>query len=205
MCHQGFSGLSKIVKVVKLSEWPRLNGVHYQTAWLWAKNGQMPVPVVKTATGRYLVLAENAPVDTGRAVAYCRVSSAEQTADLERQAGRVAAGATALGLSITEVVAEVGSGLDARRPKLAKLLRDSAVTTIVVEHRDRLARFGVEHLTCALQATGRRIVVLDDAELPDDLVRDMTEILTWFCVRVYGRRSAGRKAKAAMVAVEVTP
>lgn len=190
---------------MKLSEWARRNGVHYQTAWLWAKNGQMPVPVVKTATGRYLVLAENAPADTSRAVAYCRVSSAEQKADLERQAGRVAAGATALGLTLAGVVTEVGSGLNARRPKLAKLLRDPQVICIVVEHRDRLARFGVEHLSCALQATGRRIVVLDDAELADDLVRDMTEILTSFCARRYGRRSAARKAKAAMTAVEATP
>ena len=179
--------------------------MHYQTAWLWAKNGQMPVPVVKTATGRYLVLAENTPVDTGRAVAYCRVSSADQKADLERQSGRVAAGATALGLSLTGVVTEVGSGLDTRRPKLAKLLRDPQVTCIVVEHRDRLARFGMEHLTCALEATGRRIVVLDDTESTEDLVRDMTEILTSFCARLYGRRSAARKAKAAMLAAEATP
>ncbi|MDT5027780.1 MAG: putative resolvase [Micromonosporaceae bacterium] len=164
----------------------------------------MPVPVTKTATGRYLVLAESLPA-AGRTVAYCRVSSADQTADLERQAGRVAAGATALGLVLSEVVTEIGSGLDARRAKLAKLLRDPTVTAIVVEHRDRLARFGVDHLTCALAATGRRIIVLDDTELADDLVRDMTEILTWFCAQLYGRRSAGRKAKAAMVAAEATP
>ena len=177
--------------------------MHYQTAWQWARDGNMPVPVVKTATGRYLVLAESTPAD-GRTVAYCRVSSADQKPDLERQAGRVAAGATALGLTLAEVVAEVGSGLNARRPKLAKLLSDPRVTTIVVEHRDRLARFGVEHLTCALQATGRRIVVLDDTELSDDLVRDMTEILTSFCARRYGRRSAAGKAKAAMLAAEAT-
>jgi len=168
----------------------------------------MPVPVTKTATGRYLVLAESTPA-VGRAVAYCRVSSADQKPDLERQAGRVAAGATALGLSLSEVVSEVGSGLNARRPKLAKLLGDPTVTTIVVEHRDRLARFGIEHLTCALQATGRRIVILDGAELADDLVddlvRDMTEILTSFCARLYGRRSAARKAKAATLAAEATP
>jgi putative resolvase len=163
----------------------------------------MPVPVVKTATGRYLVLAESVPTD-GRTVAYCRVSSADQKPDLERRAGRVAAGATALGLTLSEVVSEVGSGLNARRPKLAKLLSDPRVTTIVVEHRDRLARFGVEHLTCALRATGRRIVILDDAELSDDLVRDMTEILTSFRARLYGRRSAAREAAAAMRAAEVT-
>jgi putative resolvase len=188
---------------VKLSEWARRNGVHYQTAWLWAKEGRMPVPVIKTDTGRYLVLETPANED-GRTVAYCRVSSADQRDDLERQAGRVVTAATARGLTVAAVVTEVGSGLNARRPKLAKLLRDPQVTTIVVEHRDRLARFGVEHLTCALAATGRTIVVLDDTEVDDDLVRDMTQILTSFCARLYGRRSAKRKAEAAMAAAEAT-
>ncbi|MET8835103.1 IS607 family transposase [Micromonospora sp. NPDC004540] len=188
---------------MRLSEWARRNGVHYQTAWSWAKNGQMPVPVVKTDTGRYLVL-EPAAERSGRTVAYCRVSSSEQRADLERQAGRVVTAATARGLTVAEVVSEVGSGLNGNRPKLARLLRDPAVTTIVVEHRDRLARFGVEHLTCALAATGRSIVVIDDAEVADDLARDMLEVLTSFCARRYGRRSAGRKAKAAVAAAEVT-
>jgi putative resolvase len=178
--------------------------VHYQTAWSWATNGQMPVPVVKTDTGRYLVL-EAAADTTGRTVVYCRVSSADQKADLERQAGRVVTAATARGLTVAEVVSEVGSGLNGNRPKLAKLLRDPQVSTIVVEHRDRLARFGVEHLTCALAATGRSIVVIDDnpaAEVADDLVRDMVEVLTACCARRYGRRSAARKTKAAMTAME---
>ena len=181
---------------MRLSDWARLNGVHYQTAWSWAKNGQMPVPVIKTPTGRYLVQETTQP--TGRTVAYCRVSSSGQRADLERQAGRVVAAATAQGLTIADVVSEVGSGLNGNRPKLAKLLRDQQVSTIVVEHRDRLARFGVEHLTCALAATGRRIVVIDPAEVTDDLVRDMVDVLTSMCARLYGRRSARRRAEAAV-------
>lgn len=73
---------------MKLSDWAREQGVHYQTAWKWARDGKMPVPVVKTPTGRYLVMAtERAP--SGRVVGYCRVSSADQRADLERQVGRV--------------------------------------------------------------------------------------------------------------------
>jgi putative resolvase len=186
-----------MVSGVKLSEWARRNGVHYQTAWQWAKNGTMPVPVVKTATGRYLVLEQ--PADRqGRTVAYCRVSSAGQKPDLERQAGRVVAAATGMGLAVTDVVSEVGSGLDGKRPKLARLLRDSSVSVIVVEHRDRLARFGIEHLSAALEANGRRIVVIDDTEVEDDLVRDMTEVLTSMCARLYGRRSAARRARAAV-------
>ena len=182
---------------MKLSEWARRNGVHYQTAWKWARDGQMPVPVAKTATGRYLVL-EPTPAEEPRTVAYCRVSSADQKPDLERQAGRVVAAATGMGLAVAEVVTEVGSALNEKRPKLARLLADPAAGVIVVEHRDRLTRFGLEHLSAALAASGRRIVVIDDTEIEDDLVRDMSEVLTWFCARLYGRGSARRRARAAL-------
>ncbi len=163
----------------------------------------MPVPVVKTATGRYLILDQPSPSDE-RAVVYCRVSSADQKPELERQAGRVVAAATARGLTVADVVSEVGSALDGQRPKLAKLLRDPRAAVIVVEHRDRLARFGVDHLVCALQASGRRLVVLDEAEVVDDPVPDMLDVLTCLCARRYGRRSAARKARAAIEAAEMT-
>ncbi len=91
-------------------------------------------------------------------------------------------------------MAEVGSGLNGHRSKLLGLLGDPMVGTIVVEHRDRLARFGVEYLEAALAAQGRRVVVVDETEVADDLVRDMVEVLTSFCARLYGRRSAGRRA-----------
>ncbi len=74
------------------------------------------------------------------------------------------------------------------------------MTTIVVEHRERAARFGVEHVQAALSAQGRSIVMLDGTEVEDDLVRDMTEIITSFCARPYGRRSAERRAVAALSA-----
>lgn len=60
--------------------------------------------------------------------------------------------ATADGLAPTKVVAEVGSGFNGHRAKLLGLLKDPEVTTIVVEHRDRLARLGVEYLEAALAA-----------------------------------------------------
>jgi len=95
-------------------------------------------------------------------------------------------------------VTEVGSGMNGRRRKLAKLLSDPTAMTIVAEHRDRLARFGVEHLEAALRAQGRRIVVVEDSEVEDDLVRDMTEVLTSFCARLYGRRGARNRAEKAL-------
>ena len=87
-----------------------------------------------------------------------------------------------------------------RRRKLNRLLADPQVTTIIVEHRDRLARMNAGLVESALKAQDRRILVVDDTELDDDLVRDMTEVLTSFCARLYGRRAAKRKADAALEA-----
>ena len=59
-----------------------------------------------------------------------------------------------------------------------------------MEHRDRFCRFGSEYVEAALAAQGRELVVVDSAEVDDDLVRDMTEILTSMCARLYGKRAA---------------
>ena len=185
---------------MKLSEWARGQGVSYRAAWKWFHNGNLPVPARQLDTGTILVDSSEDPA--GQTVAYCRVSSSDQREDLERQAGRVATQAGQRGYVLTRTVTEVGSGMSGHRPKLTRLLRDANVSTIVVEHRDRLARFGVEHLQAALAAHGRQIVILDDGETSDDLVRDVTEVLTSLCVRLYGRRSARKRAHAALDAAE---
>jgi predicted site-specific integrase-resolvase len=98
-------------------------------------------------------------------------------------------------------VSEVGSGVNGDRRKLIGLLRDPRIGAIVVEHRDRLARFGSEYIEAALQSTGRKVVVVDEKEMKDDLVQDLIEVLTSFCARLYGRRSAKNKAKKAIEAI----
>jgi predicted site-specific integrase-resolvase len=110
--------------------------------------------------------------------------------------------ANSQGWTVVKSVTEVGSGLNGRRPKLMKLLVDPDIGVIVVEHRDRLMRFGAEYVEAALAAQGRKLVVIDPAEVKDDLVQDMIEVLTSFCVRLYGRRSARNKAKKALEAME---
>ena len=97
----------------------------------------MPVPARRLPSGTIVVEQDPAAVADGRTVAYCRVSSHDQRDDLERHAGRVGLWASEHGLSVDEVVTEVGSGLNAKRPRLARLLADASVTRIVVEHRDR--------------------------------------------------------------------
>ncbi len=106
---------------------------------------------------------------------------------------------------VTEMVKEVGSGLNGHRRGLMRLLRAPAVTTVVVEHRDRLMRFGFESVESALAAHGRALVVVDTTEVADDLVRDLTEILTSMGARLYGRRAAEHRAKRALEAMQCEP
>src|SRR6266851_8871647 len=118
----------------------------------------MPVPARRLASGTIWV--DVVPRgDGGRAVVYARVASHDQRADLDRQVARVTEWVTGQGLAVAEVVCEVGSGLNGKRPELRRILSDPSAMVIAVEHRDRLARFGVEHLDAALAAQGRRVLV----------------------------------------------
>jgi putative resolvase len=189
---------------MKLSAWAEREGIHYMTAWRWWKAGKLPVPAYQTPSGSIIVELPVPGSQPGRTVVYTRVSSHDQRPDLDRQIARLTRWATQEGLQVAEVVAEVGSGLNGRRTKLRRLLADPAVTTIVVEHRDRLARFGVEQLDAALAAHGRRVLVADPAEMTDDLVGDMVEVLTSFCARLYGRRGARNRAMGAVTATKDT-
>jgi predicted site-specific integrase-resolvase len=116
--------------VVNLKEWAREQGVHPVTAYRWFREGKLPVPA-RRAGRLILVDPDPKPVPvSGMVAAYCRVSSAEQKDDLERQIGRVVAEATGRGLAVGKVVSEVGSGMNGHRRKLTELLSDPAVTVI---------------------------------------------------------------------------
>jgi hypothetical protein len=65
---------------------------------------------------------------------------------------------------------------------------------------NRFYRFGSEYVEAALAAQGRELVVVDSAEVDDDLVCDMTEILTSMCARRYGKRAAANRAQRAVAA-----
>jgi putative resolvase len=168
----------------------------------------MPVPARRLPSGTILVQVPGSDHDGGldqRAVLYARVSTHDQRGELNRQVTRLLGWATAQGVTVAEVVTEVGSGLNGRRPKLRRVLADPRAAMIVVEHRDRLARFGVEQLEAALSAQGRRLVVVDPGETSDDLVGDMVEVLTGFCAHLYGPRGARNRALRAVTCAKKPP
>ncbi len=185
---------------MNLAAWAESNGVARVSAYRWFRAGLLPVPARKV--GRLILVDEptGGAGSRARTAVYARVSSADQKADLDRRVARVCAWAMAQQVPVDKVVVEVGSALNGHRRKFLALLRDPSVHRIVVENRDRFCRFGSEYVQAALAAQGRELVVVDNAEVDDDLVRDMTEILTSMCARLYGKRAAENRAKRALTA-----
>lgn len=183
---------------MKLSDWAKTQGITYKTAWVWFKKGILPAKAMQLSTGTILV---DVQMDVPKGVAlYARVSSHDQKADLDRQLGRLSEWAAKEGVLVKKTVKEIGSGLNGHRSKLTDILRDSTLAGIVVEHRDRLARFGAEYVEAAMASAGRSIWIVEKGETKDDLVQDMIDVLTSFCARLYGRRSAKNRAARAIKA-----
>ncbi len=175
--------------------------MHRMAAWRHYNAGTLPPELQPKKSGNIIYVLANPGSPAGGIVVYTRVSSSEQKPRLENQANRLWAYAGQRGILLDQVISEVASGLNDRRPKLRKLLGDPTVHTVIVEHRVRLARFGVGMVEAILQARSGSLIVIDDAEVPGDLVRDMTEMLTCFCARLYGKRSAANRARRAIEVV----
>jgi putative resolvase len=172
---------------VDLTGWAHAQGIHVTAACRWHREGTLPVPVRKV--GRLILVSPETaagPERPGAAGLYARVSSHDQKADLDRRVARLSSWAVQAGLPVARIEAGVGSGMNGTRAKARRLLADPAVTVVVVEHRDRLRRMNTELAESALAAGGRRMVVIDDSEVTDDLVGGMVEVLTSFCARLYG-------------------
>ena len=186
------------IYAMKLSDWARQTGISYKTAWLQYRAGILPVPARQLPTGTIIVDDDRRP---DKVVIYARVSSHDQKADLSGQVHRCLDHAKTLGLAVSESVTEIGSGMNGQRKKLARLLADPDLTHLIVEHRDRLMRLGSEFVESALAGRHVNLIIVDRSELNDDLVQDMISVLTSFCARLYGRRSARNRTQRAMAAL----
>ena len=179
---------------MKLSQYAKRAGVTYKTAWRWWKQGQLDAS--QTPTGTVIVREPVLPAPPlGRVARYARVSSADQKAGLDRQRQRLRDDAAAKGYTAAKAVSEMASGLTDHRPQLSKLLTDpTTIGTIVVEHQDRLTRFGYEDIQQLLETQGRQLEVLFPSETDDELVDVFVAVLTSLATRLYGRRTAKRRA-----------
>lgn len=177
-----------------LKEYAKEHGIKYRAAWNRFKAGKIPSAFVDEF-GKILI-NEDIPDKPFKVVCYARVSSSENKSNLETQAERVVRFANASGFQVSSVVKEVGSGLNDRRKKLLSLFSDDSLTHIVVEHKDRLTRFGFEYLKELAKSKGIKIIIINEClEDKQDLMQDFVSLVTSFCARLYGLRRSKRNTE----------
>ncbi len=182
---------------MKLSQYAKQQGISYRTALRWWLAGLIKGYQAPTGT---IIVTEEPPREAhtpSRVAIYARVSSHEHRANLERQVERLEDYCASRGYQVAQVVKAIASGVDDGRPKLLALLKDPTITQIVVEHKDRLTRFGFRYLETLLELQGRTIEVAKLAENDrEDLLADLVSIMYSFATRLYGPRRAKRKTEA---------
>lgn len=178
---------------MKLSQYAKLKGVCYRTAYLWFKNGLIP-NAKQMSTGTILVEGDYETIKP-KIVIYCRVSNHSRKEEMEYQVQRCKDYCLAKGYSIEKIYQEVASGMNDNRKQFWKMI-ESKPTVIVVEHKDRLTRFGFNYLDRLLEKLQCNIDVINqDEEDENDLLKDLVSIITSFCCRLYGLRRGHNKSK----------
>jgi predicted site-specific integrase-resolvase len=180
---------------MKLSEYARRNCITYRTAQNHWYKGLLDGEQLATGT---IVIFDKKPVKntTLQVATYARVSSLQNKKDLDTQQDRLIDYANAKGYKTKYNIKEIGSGLNDDRPKLTKLLQDKDIDIILVEHKDRLTRFGFKYIEMMMEMQDRKIEVINNLEDDkEDLIQDFVSIITSFCARIYGQRRNKRKTE----------
>jgi putative resolvase len=180
---------------MKLNQWAKEKGILYRTAWLMFNRGQIQ-GAYKLPTGTIIVPNESNVKKEPYVITYARVSSTENKDNLESQSKRLIDYCNANGWKTDENIKEIGSGLNDNRPKLLKILSEGKSTKLIVEHKDRLSRFGASYIECACKHFNCEVIYVNNIkEEKEDLIQDFVNVITSFCARLYGQRRSKRKTE----------
>ena len=190
-------------RFVKIGEAAKLLGVSVQALRNWEMEGKI-MPSHRTPGGQRMYdLAELLGVNdlTYPTIAYARVSSSDQKEDLEHQHAVLEAFCNKNGWQ-TEIIRDLGSGMNYKKKGLLHLLElmvHGQMSRLVITHKDRLLRFGAEIVFRICELKGIEVVIINKGEQPsfeEELTRDVMEIMTVFCAKLYGQRSHKSKKMA---------
>lgn len=187
-------------RLVGIGEAAQALGVSITTLRRWEADGKLAAEHTAGGHRRYDLaklrpeLFRGAAAENRKTLAYARVSSHDQKADLERQKQVLELYCARQGWTF-EVIADLGSGMNYRKNGLKRLLDtviDGQAGRLVLTHKDRLLRFGAELVFAICEAKNVEVVILnqgEDTTFEEDLAKDVLEIITVFSARLYGSRS----------------
>lgn len=122
-------------------------------------------------------------------IVYAKVSSNERKQSLKEQKSRLENYAKLNGLGLLDSYKEIASGMNDNRPILNKILQRDDWDILLVENKDRLARFGFNYIKTLCESKGKKIIVTNTTEDDkEDLMKDLISIIYSFSERMYGLR-----------------
>ena len=179
-------------KYIKLSEYAKRRTITYRTAWSHFKSNKID-GAFKDNTGNIFIPELN-NTDYKYCVCYARVSSNSMKENLIRQQNRLEEFAASNGYNIVKSVKEIASGVNDNRRKLTDLLLMDNWNTLIVEHKDRLTRFGFNYIKLLLEKNNKKIIIINETnEDKTDLMQDLISIFYSFSARMYGLRRRRNK------------
>ena len=190
-------------KLYKLSKVAKDLGITKATLWNWKHNGK--INFTKDESNGYNYIDKETYQNlmgieerkSNKVVIYCRVSSSQNKSNLETQKQRLISYANAKGYSVSNVVEEIGSGFNDKRPKLESLLNKGDFTTLIVEHKDRLCRSGFNYIDLLLKQQDKKIEVVNEVDSDEkSLIEDFVSIITSYAARIYGQRRTKRATES---------
>ena len=186
---------------IKISEYAKLMSLNTRTVYRYYHNGKIDGYQDKE-TGTIFISNpfknNELNVSQNRVILYARISSSENKSNLDNQLERLRLFACAKGYQIVKEIKEVGSGLDDNRPKLNELLEKdlNSFNILLVEHKDRLTRFGFNYIDILLKTHNKKLEVVNLTDNDkEDLIQDFTSVITSFCNRIYGQQRSKYKIK----------
>ena len=174
-------------------------GVSRDTLRRWESAGKIEVERSPSGHRRYdlaqlrgLVPAKS--TSSRVTIAYARVSNQNQKKELSQQVRVLESFCTEQSWTF-EVIQDVGSGMNYRKSGLRTLIQricQGDIGRLVMTHRDRLVRLGIELIFSLCEHFGTEIVVINAsslADFEDEIAEDVMEIITIFSARLYGSRN----------------
>lgn len=131
---------------------------------------------------------------------YARVSSHDQKEDLARQQQKLIQYCQDKNYNDIEIISDLGSGLNFKKSglnKLISLILTEKINTLIINHKDRLLRFGSELIFKLCKHHHIEVIIIENKNLSfeETLSSDVIELMTVFCAKLYGKRSHQNKLK----------
>lgn len=190
----------------RVKEFASLIGKSPSTLRRWDREGRLK-PKRSAGNQRYYTDADlqkalNIETETqvGKTIVYCRVSFNNQKSELEHQVIAMEEFCLVRGECVDEWISEVGSGLNFKRKKFLKLMKDirlGEVSKVIIAHKDRLVRFSFEFIEEFASWYGCEIIVANQESLSpeEEMVKDLMSIVHTFSCRLYGLKSYKKQIK----------